>query len=861
MRQSVAAEAPVENSYFVPPATPLVACDPYFSIWSAGGALNETETTHWTGKPHRLGAQIEVDGKRYRLMGATPQSAPPLPQTDLQITPTQSIYSFAGSGVQVKLRFTTPLLPDDIDLLSRPITYVTFEVLSTDGQDHEASLQLDASAEICVNLPDQQAVAFREQLEGASLVKVGSFDQPVLQKQGDDLRIDWGYFYMAAPEHGTTAQVGAMAKLRDGEATESIQNTGPDVAEQLGCALQFKLNRVGDTPIKKWAVLVYDDLYSIQFMQKNLRPYWRRSGLDAIDLISESIRDYDSLIQRCSDFDEQLSSDLRAAGGEDYVKLGSLAYRQCFAAGKFVADTNGQPIQFSKENHSNGCIATSDVFYPMAPQFMLFGPSLAKSFLVPFMEYAASDRWKFPFAPHDLGTYPKANGQVYGGGETSADNQMPVEECGNLLLLITAVAHLEGHAHFADRYWLQVSQWAKYLRDKGFDPENQLCTDDFAGHMAHNVNLSAKAICGLGAFAQLCEMRGDNARAEEYRQVAKDFAARWIEVADDGDHFRLAFDKPGTWSQKYNLIWDRVLGLNLFPEEVFEKEMKHYQTVQNRYGLPLDSRKKYTKLDWILWSACLTGSDDDFRSLVGPVIDFLRETPNKSPMTDWYRTHDATKVGFTARPVVGGVFMRMLCEEKVWSDWAQRDKTKASGYAKMPIPPEIEHVVPVANEEATEWRYTFTNPVQAWSEAHFDDSSWKVSRSGFGTEGTPSATIGEEWSTQDIWIRKTFNLESHDTDSLQLYVHHDERAEIHINGILAATLDGYTTRYELTAISKKAQQSLRLGENVIAVHCHNTTGGQFIDVGLVRVKYPGVENKRLAKNETSPGKVNTSSDR
>jgi len=223
------------------------------------------------------------------------------------------------------------------------------------------------------------------------------------------------------------------------------------------------------------------------------------------------------------------------------------------------------------------------------------------------------------------------------------------------------------------------------LKGKGFDPEKQLCTDDFAGHLAHNVNLSAKAICGLGAFAKLCELRGDTAEAAEYSQLAHEFAQRWITAADDGDHFRLAYDRPGTWSQKYNLVWDRILGLNLFPPAVAEKEMTFYKKMQNQYGLPLDNRKNYTKLDWTLWTASLTQNRADFETLVDPVFAFLNATPDRTPMTDWYQTKTARQVGFTARPVVGGVFLQMLYDQPVWRKYAGRDKTKAANWAPMPM--------------------------------------------------------------------------------------------------------------------------------------------------------------------------------
>ncbi len=847
---AASAGAETTTPRFTPPAAPLVACDPYFSIWSTGRALNEADTTHWTGKPQRLTALVDIDGVAYRLMGAAPLDAAALPQSDMEVTPTQTIYDFTGAGVQVTLRFTTPSLPEDIDLLSRPITYLTFDVKSIDGKQHAARLYFDASAELCVDVPRQDAEASTFEDSGLAVIKMGSTDQGVLQKQGDDLRIDWGYFYAAAPQDAKPiAQVGNPNSLRRafrGGQESGAKSAGPGGASDVAASFEFDLGEVGDKSVRRWLVVAYDDLYSIQFMGKNLRPYWRRNGMGAEGLLVEAARDYESLLERCDAFDRELTADLREAGGDNYVIVGSLAYRQCLAAGKFVADEKGQPIQFCKENHSNGCIGTSDVFYPMAPQFFLFGPSLAKSFLVPFMEYAKSDRWKFPFAPHDLGTYPKANGQVYGGGERTEENQMPVEESANLLLLMAGVAQLEGNADFAEEYWPTLTQWADYLKEKGFDPDNQLCTDDFGGHLAHNVNLSAKAICALGAYAKLCEMKGDEEQAQEYRNVAEVFAARWVQEAADGDHFRLTFDRPGTWSQKYNLVWDRVLNLDLFRKDVFEKEMKHYRSVQNRYGLPLDSRQEYTKLDWVLWTACLTGDDDDFDALVAPVVEFLRQTPDRSPMTDWYRTDNARKVGFTARPVVGGVFMRLLCDEDVWSRWSQRDQTKAGGYAALPIPPVIHQVVPTSERKASPWRYTLNEPSGEWESADYDDSSWRLGASGFGAEGTPNAPIGSEWVSRDIWLRREFDLEDRKEGDLKLMMHHDEDAQVYINGVLAASVTGYTTNFNVVEIQAAAMAALKPHGNTLAVHCRNRAGGQFIDVGLVEVEYPAAAKARVA---------------
>ncbi|MHB9006020.1 MAG: glutaminase family protein [Limisphaerales bacterium] len=829
-----------EGAKLVPPATPLVACDPYFSIWSPADRLTDEDTVHWTGKPHRLSSLVRIDGQAYRVMGASPGTVPALEQKSLTVLPIRTIYTFEGAGVALTLTFMTPALPEDLDLLSRPVTYVTYDFQATDGKNHDVQLHFDASGELAVNTGDQQVIGRAGEAVGdLRTLVIGSKDQAILAKKGDDLRIDWGYLYVAALDASFSSHlVASPTAMRHSFVERGLVNGTVDVpqpapADQVAVALSMDLRNVGAEPVSRWLVLAYDDLYSIQYMKQNLRPYWRRHGWEAAELLTASAKEYESLQQRCAAFDEELMADLTRAGGEKYAKLCALAYRQCFAAGKFVADANGQPLQFSKENHSNGCIGTSDVFYPMAPQFLLLGPSLAKSFLVPFMNYAASERWKFPFAPHDLGTYPHANGQAYGGGERSEENQMPVEESGNLLLLFGAVAQMEGNADFAGLYWKQLEQWAEYLKEKGFDPENQLCTDDFAGHLAHNVNLSAKAICGLGTFAKLCQMRGDQAKAEEYSKLAREFAQRWVEEADDGGHFRLAFDRPGTWSQKYNLMWDRILGLNLFPDSVLRKEMDHYLKVQNQYGLPLDNRETYTKLDWITWTATLTRNRADFEALIDPIFTFMNETPDRSPLTDWYQTKTAKKVGFTARPVIGGVFAQMLYETAVWSKYAGRDRTKAAHWAPMPKAPKVTVVVPAADEQPALWRYTTTRPAREWFATSFDDSAWKEGRSGFGTPGTPGAVVGTRWDTRDIWLRREIELPAREGRESSLWLHHDEDVEIYINGVLAASAGGFTSGYEDVALTPAGKAALKAGRNLIAVHCRQTSGGQYIDLGFV----------------------------
>ncbi|MBQ8740024.1 MAG: DUF4965 domain-containing protein [Clostridia bacterium] len=629
-----------------PPATPIINIDPYFSVWTEDSVLKNT--VHWTGNPNSMCGRVFIDENEYHFLGIKPQAENNIPDMEIEsikIDAFSTIITYINDTVRLNIHFTSPMLPDDLYYASRPVAYCKASYESVDGKKHNVTVKFTVSEELVLNQKGEgRALAYKADIPDITAIKMGNGVQNVLWRSGDYIRIDWGYLYLAVCGKGKVDHT-----VLDGMYAVSVEAALENEALFL---------------------FAYDDIDSIQYFGENLKAYWKKDGKTIEEAICEAAKEYDDLLSRCNAFSDRIKKDATLKGNEKYAELLLLSVRQIMAAHKLVVDKDGNNLYISKECASNGCAATVDVTYPSAPIFLLYNTELLKGMLRPIMHYIATDEWCFDFAPHDVGQYPLLNGQVYGverdeSGKADIDvnMQMPVEECGNMIILFAAICDADDDVTFVKPYIDTIRKWSKYLIKYGLDPENQLCTDDFAGHLAHNVNLSIKAIMGIAGYSRILSRLGENDEADKMMKIAREYARSVVEKSANSDgSYRLAYDKPDTFSLKYNSVWDKLWGTNLFPQKFYDGEIARYKQELLPYGVPLDSREKYTKSDWLTWVACLADDKNDFGLFIRSLWSAYNTMRTRVPMTDWYYADTSHMSMFRHRTVQGGLFMRLMFE-------------------------------------------------------------------------------------------------------------------------------------------------------------------------------------------------------
>eukprot|EP00933_Yihiella_yeosuensis_P016422 TRINITY_DN14041_c0_g2_i1.p1 TRINITY_DN14041_c0_g2~~TRINITY_DN14041_c0_g2_i1.p1 ORF type:complete len:515 (-),score=81.71 TRINITY_DN14041_c0_g2_i1:77-1570(-) len=453
--------------------------------------------------------------------------------------------------------------------------------------------------------------------------------------------------------------------------------SGPRVANNrwpaLSLAWRFpKVSAVAGSGAveKRNFMLAYDQVMSVRYFGTEMPPLWRAHWKDVASMLEESEKLREQDFVAAQSFDSKLIENLTQVGGTDYATISSLVYRQVVGATQAVWNpVSKKPWAFMKEISSDGDVSTVDVVSPASPLFLYLYPEYLRLMTEPLLVYGNNGTkaygldtpYNLAWAPHHLGVWPICDLPA------QRQEQMPVEESGNMLILLAGLFKEQKDVAYLKEYWPMLETWAKFIVDSLPDPGNQLCTDDFEGPSPHNVNLAVKGVVGLEAYANLVKAAGDIEQASRYKQVADKLALELARMADNGDHYGRQYNLKGSWSQKYNLMWQRMLGQSAFPTEFLAKEMTYYmKRLNNSCGVPLDDRHTYATVDHSYFTAAF-GTQEQFLAMSKALVNYANTTSTRIPLSDWYDTVSCKSVGFRARPVLGGIYAKVLVERQAVS--------------------------------------------------------------------------------------------------------------------------------------------------------------------------------------------------
>ncbi|KAF3917174.1 hypothetical protein ABW20_dc0103165 [Dactylellina cionopaga] len=740
---------PSFSATLTPATIPLIVRNPYLSLWLQNARSEPWSRwpMFWTGQEIGLGAMIRVNHTVYPLLGRPHDSLggngkkdgysvqdPKYHGVDFDASKTWLRYSIEEEGgeVDVQLTFTSPITVNNTMRQSIPAGYLEIAV---DGN-------LDCEVYVDLNglwvTGDRGSDIRWEMTEHGGLRSWKVTRSRELHFSEDRDRAEWGSLYFTAPkdthyesnESAPVRQRFAHNKpLRNVTDTRfrSVMDAEPIFAFSKHFSLQG--NSSGSSTPKHASALftiahVQDEVaqFASARGQTTMRPLWKGYFEDDFDLVHFHFHDYDSAVSEADKFNKQLvehaSRAMDGAAAETYTEILLLSTRQVLGGTSF-SGTPSRPLLFLKEISSDGNFQTIDVIFPAFPFFLYVNPSWLRYLLEPLLEHQAAGLYPNDYSMHDLGSsFPNATGHPDG-----RDEYMPVEECGNMLIMGAAAVGsliqeygggekgrkmakewLEGAwgdgGRPRDRYSLW-RKWTGYLIEFGLLPENQLSTDDFAGRLANQTNLALKGILGIKAMSELAAVVG-NAKDEKYfSDVADSYVKTWHELAltRDGTHTKLAYHWQGSWGTLYNLYADSLLcyrkGLKsplsqfstlnqkssrkgrlqtplddiasspgFVPEDIYTKQSDWYQEVEQKYGLPLDSRHIYTKSDWEFFAAAVA-TRKTREIIILDVGKWVSETSTDRPFTDLYDTEGDggfPGINFMARPVVGGHFAVLALE-------------------------------------------------------------------------------------------------------------------------------------------------------------------------------------------------------
>ncbi|KAL8358009.1 hypothetical protein RB601_009440 [Gaeumannomyces tritici] len=665
-----------------PPAIPLAVRSPYLNTWLNGdakGILPGTWPKFWAGQITGWQGFVRVDNAMYNWMGAAP-GPPAVNQLSFTYTSTKSIFTFdVGGKVAMTVTFLSPVYPDDVEKQSLQFSYVRVGVKSSDGASHNVQVYMDVAGEFASGGDHSKIIQWSKGTSGTggNAVEYAEFalrDQAVFRESNE--QANWGTWFLATSgDAGLTSRVGGgdvatrQQFAADGRLDNSVDGNPRSVADNWP-VFAFARDLGGVSGEEKEVVftlgLAQDSVVNFQGQGASptaLTGPWKRNFGSAADSAAGFHRDWSAAVRAADSLDERIRADSAAAGGDDYAAITTLAVRQTFGGLQMAQGPGGQQYVFLKEISSNSDVQTVDVIFPAMPILLYLNPRLLRLLLDPLYENQEAGHYPNSYAIHDLGTFPNALGYPAGN-----DEPMPLEECGNMIIMTLAYAQRAADDDYLRARLPKLRQWAAFLVDDSLVPANQLSTDDFAGTLANQTNLAIKGIIGLRAMAEI-ERRASSGAAElaveqeSFGAIASSYLDAWqrlaVNSAANPPHTTLSYNQPDSHGLLYNIYSDRLLNLGFVPQSVYDMQSTFYRSVELEFGVALDTRHTWTKSDWQMFAAAV--ADNETKTMfVSKLRKWIDATTSDRAMTDLYDASTGGYPGggptFVARPVMGGLF-------------------------------------------------------------------------------------------------------------------------------------------------------------------------------------------------------------
>ncbi|KAJ5113163.1 hypothetical protein N7456_001697 [Penicillium angulare] len=646
-----------------PPSYPLAVRNPYLSTWMPSDRVERlpyADSQFWAGQELGWSVIVRVNGHAYSLMGVPDLEANGIRAASVhraEFTATHSIFHLTAGPASFALDFFSPVSPSNYDRQSLPFSYLTVEVTRSHGHDIQIYTDIDGK---WTGKQKRAARVFEE--HGDLAIHSLLVDDAEKYAEEDDMAL-WGQVILASRperESSLSAIAGHPQTVRRLFANGG-DLSGEDSAWSSGgvVALAHDLGSVIGSASVNFAV-GYERKEAIDYLGEDYTGYYRANYPTKHEALTFFFDDYEEAFWESLEFDKELQTFATAAAGPKYADIVALSTRQAYGGIDLTIpydslDTENV-LAFIKELSSDGNINTIDVIMPAFPIYWVLDPDWIRLLLEPVMKYLDAGRWSLPYTIHDLGShYPHAVGH-----DDQKAEAMPIEECGNLLILALAYAQATGDTDWTDQYLEIFRKYADYLVDNSINIANQLSSNDAAGPLPNETNLAIKAAVGIKAFGELSGIDYYSSVGDEHADL---FFTQGLGTDEQQSHFVLEYpDFPDSWKTPYNIYPDLLLGLETFPPEAHQMSNDFFSTsVRGEYGVPLDNRQDWAKSDWNMWLAS-TFDKETKGQFVDDLWAFMTNGKHNWPFSDRYVATSAhgnepgVPILCRARPTVGGHF-------------------------------------------------------------------------------------------------------------------------------------------------------------------------------------------------------------